>query len=243
LRPYLSTAARFEHFGDFIVAEGLAASPELRQLDAAIAAQQRLVASRRRALYLPRVQLNGELSYQAYREQAGAAPALPGGTTFELPQAPDLQWFVGVGLSLPLFTGLEQTADKQEAIHRLRELELQRRSARLTVEQGIRSALAGTHAAAATIEFAEQAAAAARKNLEVVTDAYARGAVDTVTLLDAQNNALIAGQAEATAVFDYLKAVVGLQRSLGRFELFNAAGARDAWFERLRRHFATLDEG
>jgi outer membrane protein len=249
LARYMRTPRRLQLFSAFMVAEGLDAAPELTQLSATIAARRRAFVSRKRALYLPQVRLQGEVSYLAYRQLgdspfAGLSLPLPDGSDFAFPETnpPRLSWFVGGALTLPLFTSLEQTAQREQARHELRQLERQREAAKLRIEARIRSALARARAANAAIKLARVSADAAAKNLQVITDAYEGGVANTVTLLDAQNNALVTRLAAATAVFDYMRATVELQRASGRFELFVSPAQRDGWFERLARHFAEHDE-
>ncbi len=55
---------------------------------------------------------------------------------------------------------------------------------------------------------------AAGKTLELVRDAYARGAASIIALLDAQNNALASELAAETAVYNFLDDWAEVQRSV-----------------------------
>ena len=79
-------------------------------------------------------------------------------------------------------------------------------------------------------------ATAAKKNLDLVTDAYSRGAVSILDLLDAQNAALIAEETATNAVFDFLIDLMNLQRSLGGFDFFLDEQGLDGWLERLQHY-------
>ncbi|MCA9672041.1 MAG: TolC family protein [Myxococcales bacterium] len=239
LRPFLETPARFRRFADFAVAEGKRRAPELKQLDAAIAAKKRELVSRKRALWLPQLKLQGELSYQAYRVQGDSPLANisgPGNSPLSVPEAPRLSWYVGVGLNVPLFTGLRQSRERDQASHELGQLAEQRRSTALKIEARIRAALARTRAAYGNIALSQSAAKAASAQLVIAQDAYARGTVTTITLLDAQNNAQQARLRATTARFDYLESLVELQRASGRFELFASAAQRARFLHRLEKH-------
>ena len=74
-----------------MVGESFDASPELRQLDALIRAQQREVAAAKRSFFIPEVFLQGGVDW------FGRSPETPG--------LPDLNstWSVSIGASLPLF--------------------------------------------------------------------------------------------------------------------------------------------
>jgi outer membrane protein len=86
------------------------------------------------------------------------------------------------------------------------------------------------------------AAAAARSNLELVSDAYSRGAVSIIDLLDAQNAHIVADQASANAVYDFLLDLVALQRAVGRFDALMTPEARDDFMARLGTFMETETE-
>ena len=94
-----------------------------------------------------------------------------------------------------------------------------------------------TMASWAGIDLAKQAAEAARNNFELVADGYAEGLVDIINLLDAQNQALDAELAAATAVYDFLSDLMAVQRASGGFDFFRSAADRDDRLERMRIHF------
>jgi outer membrane protein TolC len=89
----------------------------------------------------------------------------------------------------------------------------------------------------AGIELSEQASAAAGKSLELVSDAYARGAVSILDLLDAQNAAVSAEQLYANAVYDFFVDLMEVQRAANRFDFFLSAADRNLWYERLEDYF------
>jgi outer membrane protein TolC len=89
----------------------------------------------------------------------------------------------------------------------------------------------------ANIELAQEAAAAARENLELVTDAYGRGAVSILDLVDAQREALSANLDAANTVYVYLIDLMHMQRAVGQFDFFVSVRGRKAWFERLDAFF------
>ena len=72
------------------------------------------------------------------------------------------------------------------------------------IETRIRAGMEVARGSFSGIDLSEQAAAAAGKSLELVSDAYARGAVSILDLLDAQNAALNAEQLLANAIYDFL---------------------------------------
>ena len=100
---YVGNPFAFAIFRDFMTAEGLAQSPELRQIDAAIAAQERTALAARRALWAPTVAAGGDLT--AVQTAGGLDAIDPADVPFPITRPNALNWSVGVSASLPLFTG------------------------------------------------------------------------------------------------------------------------------------------
>jgi outer membrane protein TolC len=231
LLDYFGNPATFAVFRDFIVTEGLAASPELRAIDAQIAAQRRAGTAARRSFFLPSLTLSGALSSVTSRGGAGAAAPSFGGLTISRP--PDETWSVRLEAALPLFTGMAQSAKVARANSEVDRLGLARQSAALSVAQQIRASLQVASASWAKIAQAREAAEASRKNLELVADAYGRGTVNVITLLDAQQSALEANEDAANAVYVFLVDLMRVQRASGGFDFFDTPEEREAFFQRL----------
>ena len=141
-------------------------------------------------------------------------------------------------LSLPLFTSGARGAEKARAYEQLSGLRMQRQATAELVEQRVRAALHTTRSAYTTIRLSRQAADAAESNLVVVRDAYSRGTVSILDLLDAQNAALVAELRAATAIYDFVRALMEVERAAARFDFFLTPGDQAAWFERLDHYFA-----
>ncbi len=84
-----------------------------------------------------------------------------------------------------------------------------------------------------SIELSREAADAAGRNLELVTDSYSRGLVSIIELLDAQNAARVAEQAAQNSVYDFFIDLMELQRAAGNFGFLKSERERDELFERL----------
>ncbi|MFQ5349077.1 MAG: TolC family protein, partial [Thermoanaerobaculia bacterium] len=200
-RGYTTTPQRLRVLRDFMVEEGLAASPELQALDAAITAQRRAVTAARRTYWVPTIGLQAGLDERLSRSGAGSKPvSLPG---FDLPAADDTSWSLGLSAALTLFSGGGQRAAAVQATLDLERLTLERQAAAERIGQRIRSGVELARASFAGIELARQASVAARKSLDLVSDAYARGAVSILDLLDVQNVALNAELLEANSIYDF----------------------------------------
>jgi outer membrane protein TolC len=234
LEPYVNNPWTFEQFRDFMVREGLDASPELKGLDEAIAAQERALLSARRSYWSPTVALFGDLTNRLSRSGEGSDPAsaIPGAA---LPD--DTDWNVGVQLSLPLISGGARKADVRRGSENLAALRRARESTREKIELRIRASLFQIAASSPAIDLSAQAADAAQRNLDLVRDSYEQGVVSILDLLDAQNAALISDQVAANAVYDFLIDLMEAQRATVNFDFFLSAADRAAWFERLERFF------
>ena len=234
---YFGSTSAFARFRDFLAREALAAAPELRQLDAAVAAGERAVLAARRALRLPQVEARGGVTALGAFE-LGSLPFQPPPTDR---LAGYLNWTAGVAASLPLFEGGARRAARMQADREVEELRLRRRAAAERIEERIRSVAHLAGASFAGIELADAAADAARRNLDLVTSAYEQGVVPILDLLDAQHAALLAEQEAANAAYDHLIDQVVMQRALGRFRFFMNPEESAAFDARLRAHFERAD--
>ena len=83
------------------------------------------------------------------------------------------------------------------------------------------------------------AAAAARENLELVEDAYARGAASLLDLLDAQTAELNAEEQAANALYDFLDDWLQLHRAASLFDLVLDSEKQEAFADRLDAYFSS----
>ena len=225
---FIDNKHNFGIFRNFMVEDGMASAPELKGLDAAIAAQSRALTMAQRAHYLPTVALKGDATRHISRDGEGSGIDPIGG---------DANWTVGLNATFPLYQGGAKFAASKEATEELEGLRLQRQAVAERVEQRIRSALHHSGAAYAGIGLSEEAAIAAVKNLELVEDAYGRGVVSILDLLDAQNAQLVAEEGAANAVFDFLLTLMEVERSIGKFYFFADETHREAWFAKTHSFF------
>jgi len=225
----IANPASFRVLRDFIVQDAFAAVPELRQLDARIHAQQRTLESARNAYWQPTLSLRADRTETFARDGALGAP---------LPGVDDTETTLALQLSLPLFTSGARSAEKARAYEQLSGLQMQRQATAERIEQRVRAALHITRGAYTAIRLSRQAADAAESNFVVVRDAYSRGTVSILDLLDAQNAALVADLRAATAVYDFVRALMEVERAAARFDFFLTPGDQANWFERLDHYFA-----
>ncbi|UCD33405.1 MAG: TolC family protein, partial [Desulfobacterales bacterium] len=227
---YVNNPMSFRVFRDFYVEEGLALSPEIRRIDAAMAAQQRTLTSAKRAFWLPDFSLEGSVTELFDDDGEGTRDQSPSGLD-------DTDWSVGVFASFPLIRGGGKYATIQRAREELSGLRLERQSIAERIEERIRSALHQTGASYPSIRLSRQGAEASRQNLELVTDSYIRGVVSIIDLLDAQNTALQADEDAENAVYTFLIDLMEVQRAVGRFDFFMTPDDREAMFLKLETFF------
>ena len=213
--------------GDYFVQSGLNNAPELIQLNAQIAAAERSLKSAKRAYYVPDISLTAQQS-RVLDERRVAGTSQEGEN--------DRQ--IALNLSLPLFEGGGRGATKSRARHELNQLKTRHRATRESIEQNVRRNVHAVRASFPSIRLSEEAAAAARKNLDLVLDNYSQGTVSIIDLLDAQDSSLQADQNAANAVYNFLIDLMNLQRSTAGFDFFLDDSQRDAAVEEIKAWIA-----
>ena len=90
-----------------------------------------------------------------------------------------------------------------------------------------------------TIDLAKQAADASQRNFDLISDAYARGTVNVIELLDAQEASLNAAAAASDSLYDFLITIMALQRAVGGYDYMLSPSER----EDLRNQFKSTLSG
>ena len=247
--PYIEDLYSFRIYRGFMAEEALRNSPELKQLDAQIEAQSNLITGNIRQLFIPTIGTSFGITHvldrsgvggdaEAERQAAAAAAMQNGGTSIGI-NRDDFTWQWGISLNFTLFDDI-----RYGTIERLRrtraQLEAQRQDVANRVEQRVRSALHQAGASGAAVNLRKDAVAAARINLEAVTDAYRQGTETIITLIDAQNQALSTEINAANALYQYLSDYAAAERASGRFLILQSPQARDDFFVRLEAYAAQV---
>ncbi|NNK14237.1 MAG: TolC family protein [Desulfofustis sp.] len=219
----------FREFRNFMVAEGLAAAPELKAFDSAIAAQERIIVGAGRDYWLPDFIVEGDV--QQYFENSGAGERDSSVTDLD-----ETDWQVGVFARLPLFEGGRKTATLGRNREELLQLQTSRDNSEDRINQQILQSLNNTRASYPSIKLSRDALDAAKNNLQLVTDSYVQGIKSIIDLLDAQNQALNAELGAANSVYDFLIDLMGLQRSIGTFVTFMPTEAKEEWINRFKEY-------
>ncbi len=225
---YVGTPRGYRAFTRFVVGEGLERSPALAAVDASVRAQQRFERAARLGAWAPSFSLQGSLEEIVSRSGAGA----------DMVRTDDTNWSLGLFSSLPLFTGGARGAVQRQAAVELERLGLLRTSLAEKIEQGILIALEQARASRLGMELADQAADAARENLDLVVDAYVRGAAALLDLLDAQTAALNAEEVASDARYDFLLDFLEAKRAASAIEPAADPSERADFMRRLQEFLA-----
>lgn len=238
LTPLLQTENNVLAFEDFVVGWGLTCSPALAALDKQIEAQQILLAQAQRRFLLPEFGAGFEIG-RALQE---SLPALPDG--LGLTESDNRNtWLFGIQATLPFLEGGGMFFDVSKAKAQLNQLCFTRGNLARQLDQRTRIACYALAASYANIRLQRQAANFAARNLEIVKDKYARGALSMLDLLDAQNQMFVANQNATMAAYTYLEDLIELQRAMSWFEAEKTEQEQDDWANRLAAFIKMRREG
>ena len=225
----MNNPRHLQAFREFSMQEALSGRPELRSLDAAIKANERLNTAARRELWLPEFTIEGKVDQYFAEDGAGQRQDTEGGLD-------DTDWQIGVFARLPLYAGGSQAARSGRTGEEAARLRIERQALAERVGQDMLAALNRTRSSYPGIGLSREAAEAARRNLALISDSYIQGIKSIIDLLDAQNQALTADQAAANAVYNFLVDLMGVQRAMGNFIIFAPEEQRQAWLDRALAH-------
>ena len=217
--------ADYARFARYNIDRALRRAPELEQLSAQIAAKRRELTGQQRAYWLPDFSLAG--LYTNNLGQSGLGAGAQAGENLN-------DWSIGIQATLPLFSGGLKRANVSRASYELRQLESLRASTAERVEEQVRNQLHAAEAAYAQIDLSTTAAEASRKNFELVSDAYARGTVSIIELLDAQDTSLTASATAAESLYNFLITIMSVQRAVGGYDYLLTPEERAALADELR---------
>ncbi len=212
-----------------LLATALAQSHELAALDQLRAATSRELESRRRAFWLPEVGLEARYTTELARSgegdkapwEAGGGPQLRQGVALlqqqgvRFPETGRDEWSLGLSARLPLYAGGRRSIARDRSAAQLEQVRLQDAGARQGIETRLRAATVELVAAWRRIALRAEAQAHADEALALAEAAWRQGSLEQVALLDARTLARQAGLAAVEARWQYLQALVHLQRGLG----------------------------
>lgn len=224
LEKFFKNKQQLNALKEFLVKESFKNSNELKQLETAIETQKRYLLSIDKSYYHPIVALQGNASYRLLEGGAGANYEIslpPGmGEMFGglFPKTDDLEWSIGVKVSLPLFEGFATKSEENKNKKMLSKLLLEKQSAMEKIEQRVRSMVEKANSSYPAIKLTNDAKEAVVKSLNLVEDAYLKGFASTIDLIDIQNTLMTVNEATENAKYEFLIDLMEVQRAVGKVE-------------------------
>ena len=217
-----------ELFIDYSVYEGLCRSDEIKKIQKEINAQNEILGIAKKSLWTPDVYL--EASVRDRNREWGAGRSLPA-----IYNRTD--WSYTLNVSFPLFTGGYKLANKKQAMMRLKSLQLELDSQIEKEKEKIRISIYEAVGSYVLIGLANSSWDNAKKNFELVQEAYAKGTLPIVDLLDAQNQDLVADLIAADSIYNFLSDLMLYQRNINRFDFFVDDYESEKWVNQINEYF------
>ena len=242
ISKYMADPWSFQLLSDFMVQEGLRNSPDARRIEWRRTAAQWLKESRTRELWLPEFFIEGGGQHDYWVDGAGSdTSSAPPALQEFLPEFNKGTWDVGAFAAIPLSRGGTGVAEMRQARVLRERLDAEFERVELFIDAGVRVELYNATAALASVTLTRRAAIAAGDNLVLVVDLYRRGKVDIIRLVDAQTQALTANLAAANAAYDYVLALLFVNREISHFRNLDDEEAQQDFARRLNEFVLRAD--
>ena len=219
---YIETPNALTYYRNFSVQKGVANAYEIKQLESSLKSLQRLVVNKKRSLWVPEVALRGQVN-EALSQSGDGGQLLVG--------KDDTSWNTALMISWNLAQGGAKFADLSKAELEYGRLLTEKVNAEKNIELNIRSSLHKLMASHLGIANSRKAFAAAKKNLNLVQDAYVKGAVSVLDLIDAQHVANISKEGVAGSKYEFLLDFIAYQRAIGRFFFLMPEEQQKQWLQ------------
>ena len=245
-RELLEDPLSYDLLTDYLVNYGLKKSYDIQMLRQIIDAKERSRTSLQLSRFIPTISAFGSISKTFYKSDikspfslkfpdppASLSPDIPiyiGQifSSFSIPLPNDVDWNVGINLSLNIFNGLSTTAQIEQSDLEISQLKLQLKSLEDKIALSIRSEMENLKAKNFGVTQSQIQMEAANQTLKIVSDSYSRGAVPILYLLDAQAAALNAQQVSANSLYDFFISYMQLQRATGQYNVLMSDEEREA---------------
>ena len=228
----VSNPPDFSTLISLVVDTALDTSPELKSVDSLIDATRILRGYYKRRFVVPEASV--EFGYSRTLNQTFDNVPDSEQWLSAVPEDADNHWALQLKLVWPLFEGGGKVVDLRKNRATLRKLESLHREASQIIEERARNALIHAARARRDMDFARKAAQAARKNFKITRDGYAQGTSTILDLLDAQREAVVQEREAVLSEYDYLKAIVEVQRSMNGIAALIPEEEQQIWWEDLK---------
>ncbi|GAB4280844.1 MAG: TolC family protein [Candidatus Rifleibacteriota bacterium] len=238
--PYIDNIFGFRIFRDFMVNDTMARSPEIQQMEKIVLAQKRAHRSAKRRFNQPTVAVQGNFTRTLKEAGVGEPkPPLPAPFSSMLKYPNKNDWYVGVNVSFPIYEGGDRPAAVKQAKANIRQVEENLRLLRQKLELNTRATLEDARSSFSSIGLSNTRTEYAAKTLELVQNAYSRGAVNILDLIDAQNALLVSKEASANAMFNFFSDFVRVCRAVGSYDFILKEDSHEEWRRRLKEYYDT----
>ena len=224
----LNNTEGFEMYLEFLVAEAIGNAPELAALSSNISAVQTRAGVLSRKNWVPTVSAAGTWVRDMDRGGAGSDDTL---------FYHEERWDASVQLTWTLFSGGENRVELARERLTLAQLEEKRRKAEKEIELAVRVALLDTITRYVNREQAVRSAEYAKKSLDLIADSYAKGKASLTDLVEAQNSSLTADLEATNAIYEQVRALLKLERTVGKMTLVSDPAETEAFAGRIRALF------
>ncbi|WP_198661674.1 TolC family protein [Lewinella sp. IMCC34183] len=231
LLPVLNTPRDIERLADFLADEARRNLPSLRQLDLAIAAQERQTKARRRAYYMPQIAVDGQFGYRIGNY---ATTALPPEFNFDFAAAdrPRGTYTVAVGANIPIFQGGLRRAQLEQAKLTALQTTAQRENTENQLVQRLYSSVETLVASYRNLRLAREAATTSERNFAIIEDLYRSGAANVTSLIDAQNVVLQSRVNATNLGYQFVADFLTVQRATGSYQFLAEPGEQTEFLQR-----------
>jgi len=219
-------AALWRRFQEFAVEFALEQSPQVQSVDRFAEASRIQLGQRKRRYFLPQFFAEFQYNHDFWRDT-------------DVTGIDNGAYYFGFSARYNLFEGLGKSADVGRLKADVMSLEYRRQWFSDLVERRVRTALEAMQSSFPSIRLRNVAAFNSRRNLDVVQERYAQGAVNITDLLEAQNASFQAEQNAAAGVYQFLLDLVEFQRSISWFEFEQTPESRTEFVERARAYVTT----
>lgn len=219
----IGNSKSYNQLSKVLIELGLDASPKIATQIANIVTEQRILKSEQRSYYLPKATLGGDYSNTYYDSRD------------KLSREGEDDWNIGINLSFPLYEGGARSSKVSQSNLTLRQLRLQLQDTKSSIEQKIRANLHTAQVSKLSIKLQQASANSSTKNYELVYDAYSKGTVGVIDLVDAQNSGLTAKFNAVNASYQFLIDLMHLQRSIGNFDFFLDNNERNSIVKKIKK--------
>ncbi|MDF1696141.1 MAG: TolC family protein [Saprospiraceae bacterium] len=216
----------FRKFADFLINYAFENAPEIEQLDWVIRAQEQSLQSNQLSRFLPQIGMQG-----SWNKSMGRYGTRTSDETFQALGVDPKQatWNVGVNASLPIFQGFLRNKRIQKDKISLEQLRINKDLLKQSFATNIRISLENLGNSYNDIQFTQQAEEASGKYLKMVQDLYREGAINIVTLLDAQNNALGAQLGAISSRYQFINDAIIIERLFNNIYILKNQDERESF--------------